>query len=314
MGQVKLLKETHKSAINAGAHRGRQHSRNAGKEAFIWILPAAMVILFIFGYSIVSLFTQSFRYSGKWVGFDNFRLVITDPLFQTALKHNTLLLLTVPVLVSLAFLLAITLFETRKGMRFYRAAVFLPYVLPIPVIAVVFGQIYQLHGALNIFLRGIGLDALAQDWLGDPKIALGTMSTVIIWKEVGFGVILLLAHIISLPEEIFEAARIDGAGFFRVHWSITRPQILNTIIFYGVIEAITMVSWVFNYVFVMSNGLGGPGDATVVTELYIYRSAFQNQAPELAATAAVVLFLATLVLVVAFFRIQRRSISGTFAK
>ena len=140
------------------------------------------------------------------------------------------------------------------------------------------------------------------------------MSTVIIWKEVGFGVILLLAHIISLPQEVFEAARIDGAGFFRMHWSVTRPQIMNTIIFYTVIEAITMVSWVFNYVFVMSNGLGGPGSSTMISELYIYRAAFQNRSPELAATAAVLLFLATLVLVVAFFRIQRKSISGTFAK
>ena len=218
------------------------------------------------------------------------------------------------MLITLAFIIAIALFETRRGMRFYRSAVFLPYVLPIPVVAVVFGQIYQLNGALNIFLKSVGLDFLAKDWLGDPAIALGTMSSVIIWKEVGFGVILMLAHIISLPNETYEAARIDGAGFWRTHFSITRPAILNTIVFYGVIEAITMVSWVFNYVYVMSNGLGGPGNATMVSELYIYRSAFQNKAPELAAAAAVFLFIATLVLMIAFFRIQRRSIAGTFNK
>jgi len=311
---VKLKQDTRKSSTNAGAPKGRQRSRRDAREALYWILPAGLVVLFVFGYSIVSLFTQAFRYYGDWIGFENFYIVLTDSLFHTAIAHNTLLLLVVPILVACAFLFAVLLFETRRGMRFYRASVFLPYVLPIPVIAVVFGQIYQLHGALNVFLQSIGLDPIAQDWLGDPKIALGTMSTVIIWKEVGFGVILLLAHIISLPQEVFEAARIDGAGFFRMHWSVTRPQILNTIIFYTVIEAITMVSWVFNYVFVMSNGLGGPGSSTMVSELYIYRAAFQNRAPELAATAAVLLFLATLVLVVAFFRIQRKSISGTFAK
>ena len=283
-------------------------------EAALWIAPAALVILFIFGYSVITLVIQSFRYDGNWVGFDNFSIVITDPLFHIALKHNAILLITVPILVLIAFVLAITLFETRRGMRFFRSAVFLPYVLPIPVVAVIFGQIYQLHGALNVFLESIGLDALAQDWLGDPKVALGTMSSVIIWKEVGFGVILMLAHIISLPNETYEAARIDGAGFWRTHISITRPAILNTIIFYGVIEAITMVSWVFNYVYVMSNGLGGPGNATMVSELYIYRSAFQDKAPELAATAAVFLFMATLLLMIAFFRIQRKSIAGTFNK
>ncbi|MCX6427424.1 MAG: sugar ABC transporter permease [Actinomycetes bacterium] len=303
-----------KQASTVGARNGRPRTISAGQQALKWISPAGIVLIFVFGYSLISLFTQSFRYDGKWVAFENFTLVLTDPLFQTALKHNFYLLFTVPVMVFLAFLLAVTLFETRRGMSFYRAAVFLPYVLPIPVVAVVFGQIYQLRGALNIFLTAIGLDGLAQDWLGEPKIALGTMASVILWKEVGFGVILLLAHIISLPSEVFEASRIDGAGFFRVHWSITRPQIMNTIVFFSVIEAITMVSWVFNYVYVMSNGLGGPGDSTLVSELYIYRSAFSNKAPELAAAAAVCLFLCTLLLVVAFFRIQRRSISGTFGR
>jgi len=296
-----------------------QHQRPAlisksAREAFYWIAPAALVVIFIFGYSVISVLVESFRYDGDWVGFENFSIVITDPIFLTALKHNAILLLAVPILIVLAFIIAISLFETRRGMRFYRSAIFLPYVLPIPVVAVVFGQIYQLHGALNVFLKSIGLDSLAKDWLGDPQIALGTMSSVIIWKEVGFGVILMLAHIISLPNETYEAARIDGAGFWRTHFSLTRPAILNTIIFYGVIEAITMVSWVFNYVYVMSNGLGGPGNATMVSELYIYRSAFQNKAPELAAAAAVFLFIATLILMVAFFRIQRRSIAGTFNK
>ncbi len=296
----------------AGVANRRQQSIYSPREALYWIAPAAVVILFIFGYSLVSLFSQSFKYDGKWVLFENFSLVLTDPNFHTSMQHNLLLLLNVPLLVILAFVFAIILFETKRGMSFYRATVFLPYVLPIPVIAVVFGQIYQLHGALNVFLHSVGFGNFAQDWLGDPKIALGTMSSVIIWKEMGFGVVLLLAHIISLSSEVYEAAKIDGAGFFRTHWSITRPQIKNTIIFFALIEAITMVSWVFNYVYVMSNGLGGPGNATMVTELYIYRSAFQNKAPELAAAASVLLFMATLIFIVVFFRIQRKSISSMY--
>ena len=131
----------------------RQRPARSSREAILWIAPAALVILFIFGYSVVTVLVQSFRYDGDWVGFENFSIVITDPIFLTALKHNGLLLLAVPVLITLAFILAIALFETRRGMRFYRSAVFLPYVLPIPVVAVVFGQIYQLHGALNIFFK-----------------------------------------------------------------------------------------------------------------------------------------------------------------
>jgi ABC-type sugar transport system permease subunit len=275
-------------------------------EPLVWIAPALAVVLFVFGYSMVELVRQSFEHKGKWVGIDNFRLVVTDPVFKVALEHNGRLLLAVPVLVGLALLLAVLLFEALRGWRFHRAAVFLPYVLPIPVVAVIFGQILQLNGLLNQGLRTIGLGALGYDWLGDPGWALWTMTGVIVWKELGFGVILFLARLLSLPAETFEAARIDGARFFRLHRYVTVPQLGGVIAFYVVVEAITMVSWVFNYVYVISQGTGGPGDATQVSELYIYQSAFQYSAPDLAAAAAVVLFGATLVMIVAFFRIQRR--------
>jgi ABC-type sugar transport system permease subunit len=130
---------------------------------------------------------------------------------------------------------------------------------------------------------------------------------VIVWRELGFGIILFLARLLSVPSDVFEAGRMDGARFFRLHRRITIPQLSSVIIFYVVVEAITMVSWVFNYVYVMTNGQGGPGDATQVTELYIYQTAFQYQSPEIASAAAATLFAVTLIFIVAFFRIQRRS-------
>ncbi len=277
-------------------------------EPLVWVAPALLVVAFVFGYSMVELVRRSLVYKGAWAGLENFRLTVTDPAFQTALEHNARLLLAVPVLVGLAILLAVLLFETLRGWRFHRAAIFLPYVLPIPVVAVIFGQLLQLNGILNSTLRGAGMDFLARDWLGKPSWALWTMTGVIIWKELGFGVILFLARLLSLPAETFEAARVDGAGFFRLHRYVTVPQLASVIAFYVVIEAITMVSWVFNYVYVMTNGQGGPGNATLVTELYIYQTAFQYQAPELAAASSVVLFAATLVLIMFFFRIQRRGL------
>ena len=292
----------------------RRHRHHHGRSAAIWIAPAAIVMLFVFAYSLVNLVTTSLRYDGKWVGLDNFSLVITDPLFLTAVKHNMELLLCVPILIGLSLLLAVLLFETVRGHAWFRGVVFLPYVLPVTVIGVVMGQLLQLHGALNVVLRAAGLDALAQDWLGDPGVALWTMAGVIIWKEVGFGVILFLARIMSLSTDVYEAAMMDGAGFWRKHWSITMPQMTGIIVFYAVTEAIVMVSWVFNYVYIMTNGQGGPGDSTVVTELYIYRTAFSDQSPELAAAASVMLFALTLVLVVAFFSLQRRSVRSTFGE
>ena len=295
--------------------RGRSHERPRHRrrvrlgraEPLVWIAPALLVVLFVFGYSMVELVRQSLEHKGKWVGIDNFRLTLTDPTVQAALEHTARLLLAVPVLVLLALLLSVLLFEGLRGWRFHRAMVFLPYVLPIPVVAVIFGQILELNGLFNRALGATGLGGLTVDWLGDPTWALWTMTGVIVWKELGLGVILFLARLLSLPAETFEAARIDGARFWRLHRYVTVPQLASVIGFYVVIEAITMVSWVFNYVYVISNGTGGPGDATQVTELYIYQSAFQYSATDLAAAAAVVLFGATLVMIFIFFRLQRRT-------
>ncbi|HXH97687.1 MAG TPA: sugar ABC transporter permease [Gaiellaceae bacterium] len=295
------------AAEAAEAVRPRRRSLRLGRlEPLVWITPALAVMLFVFGYAMVELVRTALTYEGKWAGLANFRAVLQDPEFRTALLHNARLLIAVPVLVVLALLLSLLLFESLRGWRLHRATIFLPYVLPIPVIGVIFGQVLELNGLLNSTLRSAGLGFFAVDWLGQPKWALWTMTGVIIWKEVGFGVVLFLARLLSLPAETFEAARIDGARFFRLHRFVTLPQITNVIAFYVVVEAITMVSWVFNYVYVMTNGQGGPGDATIVSELYIYQTAFQYSAPEIAAAAATILFGATLVLIVLFFRVQRR--------
>jgi ABC-type sugar transport system permease subunit len=283
----------------------RRLPRPGRLEPVLWIGPAVAVVVFVFGYSMVELVKTALRYDGAWT-LENFRVTWSDPAFRTALGHNARLLLAVPVLVALALLISVLLFEGLRGWRFHRWAVFLPYVLPIPVIGVIFGQLLQFNGLANQLLRAFGFDGLAQDWLGQPRWALWTMTGVIVWKELGFGVVLFLARLFSVPADMFEASRIDGARFFRMHRFITLPQLKSVILFYVVIEAITMVSWVFNYVYVMTNGQGGPGDSTQVTELYIYQTAFQYQSPEIAAAAAVTLFAVTLVLIVTFFRIQRR--------
>jgi ABC-type sugar transport system permease subunit len=279
---------------NLGAVFGRM--RTSGP--FLWILPAGLCVAFIFGYSVFDLVQQSFKYQGDWVGFENFSLVLTDPLFRTAIFHNFLLLFTVPILAVMSFSCAVLLFETRKGMKFYRSAVFLPYILPIPVIGVVFGQLLQLNGALNSALRAMGLENLALDWLGDPSQALWTMSGIIIWKEVGFGTILILARLISIPLETMEAARIDGAGFFRLHLQVTLPQLRAVILFYIINESIVMVSWVFNYVYVMTNGQGGPGNATIIVPIYAYKSLVNFQIGQ--AGAAALLLLPVILLFVLF--------------
>jgi ABC-type sugar transport system permease subunit len=275
-------------------------------------LPAVAVIAFIFAYPLVRLARESVQqsYAGltQYVGWDNYKFVLTDPDFLTAVKHNLLLLVVcVPVLTGLSVLLAVLLYEIVRGRRFYQTVLFLPYVLAVPVVSVLFSYLLQLNGGLNSVLNGIGLGILAQDWLGSERWAFPSLMSVIIWKELGFGIMLFFARLLSLPAETWEAARVDGANWWRMHWHITLPQLRGIVEFYAVVEGITMLSWVFNYVYVISHGTGGPGTSTLVTELYVYKNAFGYGTNNLniASAASAILFVATVIMMFINLRVRR---------
>ncbi len=178
----------------------------------VWMLPAALVMALVFGYSVVELYVQAVTNQGAWAGLANVRLVLSDPYFRAAIEHNLQLLIAVPVLAALGLFLAILVYEGLRGWRAYRFMIFLPYILPVPVIAVVFSQLLQQDGALNEILGKLGLGVLAANWLGDPNVSLWAMMGVIVWREAGFAFVLFLARLLSLPQETQEAARIDGAS------------------------------------------------------------------------------------------------------
>ena len=264
-------------------------------EPFLFLAPALFVLLVVFGIPIYRLFVLSFQRQSQgkqiFVGLSNYKLIFMDNVFIQAIQHNGTLLICVPIMVVAALLLSIFLFERIRGWQFYRTTLFLPYLLPITVVGLVFSYIFQFSGVLNGILNAIGLKFLALDWLGSTHLALPTLMFVIIWKEMGFGVILFLARLMSVDEELYDAAKIDGANWLQLHLNITLPQLSTVIEFFTVISIITMLSWVFNYVYVMTNG--GPGNATIVTELYIYLMAFQYNNINLAAAVSVLLLLVT---------------------
>ncbi len=267
----------------------------------------------VFLYSIARVFQLSFMRLAKtaseidtFVGLSNYRLIFTEKPFQDAFKHNLLLSLIIPpVLVLFSIIISSILYDEIKGWKIYRSLVFLPYVLAIPVVGVVFTYVFQLHGILNTILGFLHLNFLALDWLGNPKIALYSIMIVIIWKELGFGVILFLARLNSCDIEIFEAARIDGAGWWQILRYVTIPQLRAIIEFYVIIEAITMFSWVFNYVFVMT-AWGGPGTSTYILEFYIWLNAFRYNRMGYSTASAVVLLIVTSALILIWMRSRKR--------
>ncbi|BDG60126.1 sugar ABC transporter permease [Caldinitratiruptor microaerophilus] len=292
---------------------GRRPNRYAW-EWWLWVAPGAVALAFVYLYPVLVLFRDSLYqitgYTSTFVGLRNYLYVLRDEQFHAAILHNVLLLLCVPILVVLSLVLAIVLYERVVGWQFYRTVLFLPYILAVPVASVVFSHLLQYGGVVNSFLRYIGLGWAAVDWLGSPKWALPTLMGIIVWKELGFGIVLFLARLLSLPQELFEAARVDGASWLQVHRYVTVPQLRDVIGFYVTVESITMLSWVFNYVYIVSNGTGGPGTSTLVTELYVYRKAFGYGAGVLgvASAASVLLFLGSILMIIWNLRRQKEAL------
>ena len=274
--------------------------------AYLYLAPALIFILVIFVYPVLNLIwrslTQVTEGVTRWAGLESYRATLSDPVFWQALSNNLRLFLAVPVLVVLSLIISSIIFEQIRGWRVYRTIVFIPYVLAIPVVAIVFNNVLQLHGVFNTFLSSIGLKSLTTDWLGTSRTAIWAIMFVVIWKELGFGVILFLARMSSISEELFDAAKLDGANWFQRLWNVTIPQIATVIEFYVVIELITMFSWVFAYILVMTKG--GPGTSTWVMEFFIYEKAFPYSQMRIASAGAIlVLFFASILM---FFQARLR--------
>jgi ABC-type sugar transport system permease subunit len=278
------------------------------REIILYLLPALIVIGFVFFFPIIRVIQYSLnRVSPKsliFIGLTNYKILFTDDIFLSGLKNNIILLAAVPIIIILSVFFAILLFEKIRGWKFYRFVLFLPYILAIPVIGVVFSYIFQLNGVLNFLLEKVGLNFLMADWLGSSKWALWTVMFVIVWKELGFGIVLVFARLMSVPKDLYEAAEIDGANWLQKHIHVTIPQTRNVVSFLTIISIITMLSWVFNYIYVMTSG--GPGTSTMVAEYYIYQTAFRYHNMGQASAASVVLFIITFIFVIVQTRIRGR--------
>jgi ABC-type sugar transport system permease subunit len=284
--------------------------RTRASTPYLFVLPMLVLLLFIYGYSLVSVFNFSFRrirgITGVFIGFANYTAVLRDPSFQQAIVNNFTLFLLIPLLVAVSVLFSVFLYERAAGWRVYRVVLFLPYVLAIPVIGIVFGYMFTLNGVVNTILRAVRLDVLAIDWLGDSRYALWTLMLIIFWKEAGFGIVLFLARLMSVDESLYDSAAIDGAGWWRKLFSVTIPQLGTIIEFFSVVTLINMLSWVFAYAYTIT--MGGPGWRTIVMELFIYNKLARSQVPSpgLSSAASVILFLVTIVFIIASVRFRKR--------
>ena len=275
--------------------------------AYGFILPAACAIGLAFGYPLTRVIRFSFQ-SGSVgdltdVGFQNYAWLWEDPVFVHAVLNNLKLLISVPIMTALALVIALILNGQVHGWRQYRAIVFLPYILPATAIGLVFSFLLAQSGVLNSLLRSAHLGFLAMDWLGSAANVVPTIGGVIVWQQLGFGVVVFAAALLAVPQELIDAARIDGASNWQIQRLILLPYIRRVIEFFMVLQAITVLSSIFAYVFVLTKG--GPANASSIIEYYIFQNGFDNGAIGVASAAVVILLMFVSVLIVIYLRLRR---------
>ena len=278
---------------------------------YLYVLPLVALLGFVFGYPLLKIFEFSFKMvrgiDGPWIGLRNYQLILGQSLFWESVLHNLQLLLAIPVMVAISLIVSVLLAERVAGWKLYRIIVFVPFVLAIPIVAVVMKRMFQFSGPVNELLRWLSLDFMALDWIGSSDVALWTVMILIIWRESALGIILFLARLLSLDESVIEAAKIDGANWWHRLWHIIIPEMRGVIEFYVVVSVITMLAAVFSYIYIMGGGRGGPGTSTEVVELYIFNALIRSSLPGIAAAASVMLFLVTGVLIFLLFKVRQRA-------
>jgi len=280
-------------ASPSASHRPRPaHRRNPTWTWFPYVVLAPMMlwfaifILYPVVYSLwtsLHLWTPALGAASPFVGFKNYIDLFTiDPFFMTALK-NTLRygLVVTAVVVPLGYFLAFGLRQIKQVSNAYTFVYFLPYLMPATIIGILFGFFFQpVFGTVNYLLGAVGLPK--PGWLQDPRLAIWTVATVEMWLRIGFATLITYSGLAALPPALFEAARIDGAGTWRIFRSITTPLMSRVLVFVSAVTMITALQ-TFDLIYVMTRtgggtggSPGGPGTSTYTLALLVYLEGLQR--------------------------------------
>jgi multiple sugar transport system permease protein len=273
-----------------------------GLIGVFFVLPTAAALLLSF--TDFDVYTVADPRRLRLIGLGNYARLLDDPRFWTALR-NTAWFVAVAgpasIAVSLAAALAVNA-KLLRGRAVFRTIFFLPVVTTLVAVAMVWRYLYHPRvGLLNQLLGVVGIDPI--DWLGDPAWALPALALLAVWKNFGFNMLVFLAGLQAIPERLFEAARLDGAGPWQRLRHVTLPMLAPTFVFVGVITTIGYLQ-LFAEPYVMTQG--GPGNATLSVVLLMYEEGFRWWNLGYGAAVAFVLFACILAVSLAQLLLQRR--------
>jgi raffinose/stachyose/melibiose transport system permease protein len=301
------------ASFEAADRRHRGDVRPPGEPrriGYLYVLPGLLIyaafVLVPFGHTFwISFHEWDGITPSRWVGLDNYRRVFTDPQVRETFSHALVLIGFYALLpLILGLVLAALLSRMRvRGISGFRAVLFLPQVVALVAVGVVWRWILAPDGPLNEGLRAIGLGSLARPWLGDFTWALPAVGFVGTWVTFGLTMVLLVAGVQKIPTSLYDAARVDGAGPMREFFVVTLPGLRNEIVVCLVLTTTTALRS-FDLVYVMTGG--GPGTSTSVPSYRLYTAAFQTGEAGLGAAIGIVLAVAIFVIAFGITRLGER--------
>lgn len=269
----------HPAAIrrsHADPTRKRRPQRDGAAWVFLspWLVGAALLTIGPMIASLILSFTDYDLFTApEFIGFDNYeRMFFEDPRFWKSVGVTlNYVLVAVPLKLAIALGIALLLNRPRKGQGFYRSAFYAPSLLGASVaVAIVWRTLFATDGVVDNTLGAVGIDL--GGWISNPSLALYVLVSLTVW-QFGAPMVIFLAGLKQIPPELYDAAAVDGAGWWRTFWSVTWP-LLSPVLFFNLVLEMIGAFQSFTSAYVVSGGRGGPIDSTLFYTLYLYDRAF----------------------------------------
>jgi raffinose/stachyose/melibiose transport system permease protein len=286
-------------------------NRMANWSTYLYVLPvivlSGVMLYYSIGYTIYLSFHDwnGLAQDKTFVGIDNYKSLFTDHVFYKALMNNfVFFVMTVGIQAVLGLVVAVLLKNMGRGKEFFKSLFFLPVIMAPSIISSIFRIILDANvGSLNTALHALHLGFMAQPWLGDPVFALGSVIGVNIFEWMGFSMMMYYAGLLAIPDEIYEAAMIDGSGFWNTLVRITVPNLngtTSTLIVLGIVGSLKT----FDIVYLLTNS--GPGVSTVVLSTYLYKNAMEQFHLGMSSAIGVVVLFIALILSMIQLKLESR--------
>ncbi len=265
---------------------------------YLFLAPALLVIAIFVLYPIVAVVYYSFTdYSivtpPVWIGLKNFQRLFQDPIFWQALRNSLVYLLVTPALMILCTILAIVVNRKLRGINAFRAMYYIPVISGSIAVGIAWRLMLDTNGLMNSLLISLGLIKEPVQWLAEPAYTLPIAMLMTIWLGLGYYMMILLAGLQNIPEELYDAALIDGCNDFQKHWHVSVPGLRPQLTFVAIISSLAALE-VFNEVFILYGPNGGVLNSGVTIVFYLWQNAFKFQHAGYAAAVAMALLVITL--------------------